>query len=57
MKKEKRCNKKQPRNCRWTEHRWKGNQECRHGRWDIKTLKRKQSANEQIKEYHGKRDF
>jgi len=40
-----------------TNARWKGNQECRDGRWNINTIKRKQSANEQIKEYHGERDF
>tara|TARA_B100000513_G_scaffold74548_1_gene30047 strand:+ start:509 stop:685 length:177 start_codon:yes stop_codon:yes gene_type:complete len=34
-----------------TTHRWKGNSSCTDGRWDIKTLKRKQSANEQLKEF------
>jgi hypothetical protein len=34
-----------------TTHRWKGNMECTDGRWNINTLKRKQSAKEQLKEY------
>ena len=36
--------------------RWRGNSDGKE-RWNINTLKRKQSANEQIKEYYGKRDF
>jgi len=34
-----------------TTHRWKGNMECTDGRWNINTLKRKQSTKEQLKEY------
>ena len=33
-----------------TNARWKGNMECTDGRWNINTLKKKQSANEQMKE-------
>ncbi len=34
-----------------TTHRWKGNTECLDGRWNINTLKRKDSAKDQIKQY------
>ena len=34
-----------------TTHRWKGNMGCKDGRWNINTLKRKDSAKDQIKQY------
>lgn len=34
-----------------TTHRWKGNMGCKDGRWNINTLKKQQSAKEQMKEF------
>ena len=34
-----------------TTHRWKGNMRFKDGRWNINTLKSKDSAKDQIKQY------